>query len=136
VDDLISSKGQLGALVSRDGVFQHPKIIEFTNTAGVQLQVFSSVRAVFDAVISEAVQSVKQVWDTASAEVKHSLESRIAEVEEFTRARLEIPPWNFVIGARVVAVPEIKALDVQGVTYRTHWKSGDWTVSVFRSTCG
>jgi len=117
VDDLMAVKDQspVGALVARDDVFHDPKIIEFAASAGVVLQVFRSVKDVFDSLIDDEVAYVKEQWAATTAQVQNRLESQLPEIEKFIGERLEIPEWGLAHSARVVAVPRIKAVAVRDV---------------------
>ena len=115
VDDLMAAKGHVGALVARDDAFHDPRIVEFAAGAGADLQVFRSVKDVFDSLIHDAVAYVKEQWNATTTRVQHTLASRLTEIEKFIVETLEIPEWNLVSGARVVAVPRIEALAVRDV---------------------
>jgi hypothetical protein len=115
VDDLTAAKGHVGALVARDDAFHDPRIVEFAAGAGAELQVFRSVKDVFDSLIRDAVAYVKEQWNATTTQVLHTLTSRLAGIEKFIAETLEIPEWNLVSGARVVAVPRIEALAVRNV---------------------
>lgn len=115
VDDLIAAKGHVGALVARDDAFHDPRIVDFATRAGVELQVFRSVKDVFDAVLQDVTEYVKEQWAAVAAQVQRSLQSRLQEIEKFIGATLEVPEWDLVSGARVVAIRGIEALAVRSV---------------------
>lgn len=115
VDDLVSAKNHVGALVSRDDAFHDPKIIEFAADSGVKLQVFRSVKEAFDSLIKDAAEYVKTNWDATTKHVQDRLKSQLADIEKFIVETLDIPEWGLVRGARVLEVPRIEALDVRDV---------------------
>jgi len=117
VDDLVAVKGQghRGALVTRDGAFHDPRIIEFAARAGVELQVFRSVTAVYDSFLEALASYAKVKWDESAAQARHSLESRLPEIQKFISENLEISEWGFLSNARVVAVPRIEVAAVGDV---------------------
>jgi hypothetical protein len=115
VDDLMATKNQVGALVALDEAFHDSRIVEFAARSGVELQVFRSVKDVFDSLVQDAATYVRAKWDAATAEVQRTLESRLTEIEKFISENLEVPASNLVKGARVVAVPRIEALGVGDV---------------------
>ncbi len=115
LDDLLGAKGHTGALVARDQAFHDPRIIEFSARAGVELQVFRSVEAVFDSLMEEAAAYVRQNWGETAAQAQRSLETRLPDIAKFISETLEIPEWAFVPGSRVVAVPRIEAVGIRDV---------------------
>jgi len=83
VDDLMAAKGDVGALVTRA-------------RAGVELQVFRSVKDVFDSLVRAAADYTKDQWIAMTARVQNSLQSRLKEIEKFVVEMLEIPEWGLV----------------------------------------
>src|SRR5207249_9520325 len=92
VDDLMAVKDPkaVGALVARDEAFHDPKIIEFGTNAGVALQVFRSVKDVFDSLINDEVAYVKEQWAATTDRVQRSLGSRLPEIERFIGKTIEV----------------------------------------------
>jgi hypothetical protein len=117
VDELLAMKGQghVGALVARDEAFHDPKITQFAARAGIELQVFRSVTAVFDSLMQDVQTYAKEKWEDSITQARYRLQSRRPEIEKFISERLDIPELGLVPGARVVAIPRIETLDVGDV---------------------
>ncbi|MDO8479203.1 MAG: hypothetical protein Q7W02_24035 [Candidatus Rokubacteria bacterium] len=115
VDDLVAARGETGALVARDNAFHDPKIIEFATRAGVELQVFHSVGAMFDSLLTEAAAYGREQWNKSAAQAQRNLESRLPEIARFISEVLDIPEWSLVPGSRVVTVSRIEALKILDV---------------------
>jgi len=79
----MAAKGDVGALVTRA-------------RAGVELQVFRSVKDVFDSLVRAAADYTKDQWIAMTARVQNSLQSRLKEIEKFVVEMLEIPEWGLV----------------------------------------
>jgi hypothetical protein len=131
IDHLAASGQKVGALLTRDGVFDAGTISALAKPKGVSLLVFENVEAIFTPTFDEYI---KQVTAQRIAEVnadweraREAVERDIPTIEKFVAQQYEIPEYSF--GGTVLEVVSIKIQHVRAA--RTPYDQvGDGPISI------
>lgn len=117
LDDLHRAGGQTGALVSRDKIFRAPEIAEMIRAAGVQLEIYDDLKAIYAALEAHLLGVVRELYELHRKLVTMQLEERLPEIERFISETLEIPPIEIgvFLGITSVSVDAIRVRQLRSV---------------------
>jgi predicted nucleic acid-binding protein len=120
IDDLVSSLGQVGALVSRDNIFEQQVLDDLCQSQGVTMSLFKSEVALNDDMRTFLKQQAAREWLDDEELARGAVNENLPVLQKFIDANLEVPA-RVGFTNRILSINRIDLVKISRVETPSPW---------------